>query len=40
MSIGAIGQQTQPSRGGRRSTLWTATADRESHAQAASQAGT
>ena len=40
LSIGAIGQQTQPSRGGRRSTLWTATPDGESHAQAASQAGT
>jgi hypothetical protein len=29
MSIGAIDQQTQPSRGGRRSTLWTATPDVE-----------
>jgi len=27
LSIGAIGQQTQPSRGGRRSTRWTATSD-------------
>jgi hypothetical protein len=40
MSIGAIDQQIQPSRGGRRSTIWTATPDGEPHAQAASQAGT
>jgi hypothetical protein len=40
ISMGAIGQQTQPSRGGRRSTLWTATPDRQSHGQTASQAGT
>jgi hypothetical protein len=40
MSIGVIGQQTQPSRGGRCSTLWTARPNGELHAHAASQAGT